>query len=167
MLHERRFRSRLEDKEDSQNCTILLHAIVATTLKHLDPSEIGLELYDVDEQIRTSTDFVLFNGFQSLSVENAQALIMLCFERVGSGDWPKAWSILGSLTRTVDYLQMAVEPSERRYRPLVPPLTLLDEPKDHAELEERKRVFVSILMGQQPTITSANETTIVEQLSAR
>lgn len=76
-----------------------------------------------------------------MSVENAQALIILAFERMGSGEWSKAWSIIGSLTRTVDYLQMTTEPDESRARPLLSPLTLLPKPKTHAEKEERKRVF--------------------------
>ena len=57
------------------------------------------------------------------------------------GKWHNAWSLLGALTRMVDYLQMTIEPGECRFKPLLPPLTLLDEPKTHAEAEERKRVF--------------------------
>lgn len=60
---------------------------------------------------------------------------------MGSGEWSKAWSIIGTLTRTVDYLQMTTEPDESRARPLLAPLTLLPRPKTHAEKEERKRVF--------------------------
>jgi hypothetical protein len=141
MLHERRFRARLEDKDDSKNLIVLLHALIAVTLKHVDTDELGLSPQDVVQQNKLSTDFVTLRTMESLSVENGQALVMLCFERLGSGDWNKAWSLLGALTRTVDYLQMTIEPGERRFKPLLPPLTLLDEPKTHAEAEERKRVF--------------------------
>jgi hypothetical protein len=141
MLHERRFRARLEDPEDSKNLTVLFHALVAITLKHIDGDELGLRPEDVEEQIRTSTDFVTLHAMESLSVEIGQALVMLCFERLGSGDWHKAWPLLGALTRVVDYLQLTIEPDDHRSKPLLPPLIVLNEPKSHAEAEERKRVF--------------------------
>ena len=142
MLHERRFRARMDDMEDSRNLKILFHAIIATTLKHVNPHEVGLDSMEVDDQIRASTAMVITHALDGISVENAQSLIMLCFERMGSGDWPKVWSILGSLTRTVDYLQMTVEPGEARPRPLLPPFILLGRPTSNAESEERKRVRI-------------------------
>ena len=141
MLHERRFRARLEDPEDSRNLTVLLHALVAITLKHVDPGDSRIAPREVEEQIRASTDIVTLYSMESLSVEIGQALVMLCFERLGSGDWQKAWPLLGALTRVVDYLQLTIEPDDRRSKPLLPPLTVLDESKSHAEAEERKRVF--------------------------
>jgi hypothetical protein len=141
MLHERRFRARLEDKGDSHKVIVLLHAIVAITLKHINAEEIQFESQDVEEQIKVSTDFVILHITENVSVESCQALIMLCFERMGSGDWQRAWALLGSLTRSVDYLQMTIEPENRRVQPLLPPLIVLGEPQSHAEAEERKRVF--------------------------
>ena len=140
MLHERRFRARIDDNQDSKNLKILFHAIIATTLKHVNPHDVGFNSTDIDDQIRVSTEWVVLHALDTLSVENGQALIMLCFERMGSGDWPKVWSLLGSLTRTVDYLQMTVEPGEDRPKPLLPPFILLRKPTSNAETEERKRV---------------------------
>ena len=108
MLHERRFRARLEDRDDSNNVIVLLHAIVAITLKHVNAEEIRFEPQDVEEQIKVSTDFVTLDAADNLSVESCQALVMLCFERMGSGEWQKAWALLGSLTRSVDYLHMTI-----------------------------------------------------------
>lgn len=141
MLHERRFRGRLEDPVDSQNVIVLLHAIVAITLRHVDAEEIRFETQDIEEQIKASTDFVTLYVAENLSVESCQALIMLCFERMGSGEWQRAWTFLGALTRAVDYLQMTIEPEDRRFQPLLPALTILEDPKSPAEAEERKRVF--------------------------
>lgn len=141
MLHERRFRARLEDKSDFQNITVLLHAIIAVTLKHVNAEEIGFGAQNVEDQIKISTDIVTVHAVENMTVESCQSLIMLCFERMGSGDWQKVWALLGALTRSVDYLQMTIEPEDRPVQPLLPPLIVLDEPKSHAEAEERKRVF--------------------------
>ena len=65
---------------------------------------------------------------------------------MGAGQWHQAWSLIGSLTRVVDYLQLSVEPDHDGRQCLLAPLTLLDEPQDHAEGEERKRVFWNIYM---------------------
>ena len=146
MIHEGRFRARLADVEDSRNLVILLHALVAITLRHTDYSHFGFSLEDVVEQVRISTDMVILHALDSPSVENAQALIMLTWERMGSGNWSKAWALLGSLTRTVDYLQMTFELDESRPEPLLSPLALLEEPRSHAEGEERKRVFWHIFL---------------------
>ena len=56
-------------------------------------------------------------------------------------DWAKAWSLAGSLTRTVDYLQLTNEPGPQQNQPLLAPVTPLAEPKGNAEAEERKRIF--------------------------
>ena len=145
-IHERRFRARLDDPIDSQNLIILLHALIAVALKHVDAATVGLRPQEVEEQIALSTDFVALRATESISIENAQALVLLCWERMGSADWPKAWPVLGALTRSVDYLQLTIEPSEHRSKPLLAPLVLLAEPQSHAEAEERKRVFWTAFM---------------------
>ena len=90
MLHERRFRARLEEKDGSKDLIVLLHALIAVTLKHVDTDELGLSHQAVDQQINLSTDFVTLRTMESLSVENGQALVMLCFEHLGSGKY--LWS---------------------------------------------------------------------------
>ena len=146
MLHEGRFRARLQDINELVHLTTLLHALTAITLRHIDLEQTDLDLDAVDEQIQTSTDIVKLHALENISVENCQALIMLCWDRMGCGDWSKAWSILGSLTRTVDYLQMTVEPDASQAHPLLAPVTLLNASKSHAEAEERKRVFWHIFL---------------------
>ncbi|WPG98151.1 fungal-specific transcription factor domain-containing protein [Acrodontium crateriforme] len=146
MLHQARFRSRLNDPTQRPHLTIVLHAIIAVTLRHLGPDEVGLSQEDVNEQIRRSTNAVVQHAMLDLSVENTQALIMICFDKMGAGQWNQVWSIIGSLTRVVDYLQLSVEPDEDGRQCLLAPLTLLDEPQDNAELEERKRVFWNIFL---------------------
>lgn len=141
MLHERRFRARLKDSNDAPNLTILLHAMVSSTLRHVDHETVSLAPEEVSRYVQRSTTMVASTAMESLSIENCQALIMLCYERVGSGQWQQAFSLIASLVRTVDYLGLTVEPNERRPKPLLPPLVLLQEPRSPAETEERKRVF--------------------------
>jgi hypothetical protein len=85
MVHESRFRARLEHDEEARKLIILLHAMVAVTLRHIDYNAEGLDTDDVSEQVQKSIDVVTLNTLDSISAENAQALIMLCFERMGSG----------------------------------------------------------------------------------
>ena len=141
MLHERRFRKRLQDGEQSRGLVVLLHALVVSTLRHMNHNDIGISIEEINDQVSVSREVVMREALDSLSVEHAQSLIMICWDLMGSAEWLKAWSILGSLTRTVDYLQMTMEPEGTNRRPLLAPLNLLDEPKSHAEAEERKRVF--------------------------
>lgn len=63
---------------------------------------------------------------------------------MGNGDMPRAWPIIGSLTRTVEYLQLSVEFDDRQQGPLVKPLTSLPPPQNWTQEEERRRVFWSI-----------------------
>lgn len=164
-LHERRFRARLKDDSESQSLTVILHGIVLTTLKHVDYTALSLEPVEVDEYIRQSTAHVIDAAMDNLSIENCQALIMLCFERMGTGDWNKVFPLLASLVRTVDYLGLTIEPDERRPKALLPPLGILKDSSSNAETEERKRVFwnaflldrmVSISSGFSTGFTSDN-----------
>ncbi|KAF4344398.1 C6 transcription factor [Fusarium beomiforme] len=56
----------------------------------------------------------------------------------------RAWPIIGSLTRTVEYLQLSVEMDDRQQRPLLKPLTSLPPSENWTQDEERRRVFWSI-----------------------
>ncbi|KAK5164269.1 uncharacterized protein LTR77_009963 [Saxophila tyrrhenica] len=136
-VHERRFRARLKDN-DARSLTVVLHAMVATSMKHIDHDALSLSNEEVRRYVLRSTSVVASTALESLSIENCQALILLAFEYVGSGQWQKAFPLIASLVRAVDYLGLT---HERRPKPLLPPLVLLQEATSHAEMEERKRVF--------------------------
>lgn len=66
---------------------------------------------------------------------------------MGSGHVAKAWPVIGSLTRVVDYLQLTVEPEdESPKQPLLRSLSLLEKPYDWTESEERRRLFWSVFL---------------------
>jgi len=58
----------------------------------------------------------------------------------------KAWPLIGSLTRTVDYLQLTIEPSASQFGALMSPLKLMQSTNGWTELEERRRVFWVIFL---------------------
>jgi hypothetical protein len=65
---------------------------------------------------------------------------------MAGGQVSKAWSIIGSLTRTVEYLQLTVEPDEIQRNLLLRPLILLDTSKDWTDSEERRRLFWNVFL---------------------
>jgi hypothetical protein len=158
MLHERRFRARLRDPQDAPKLTIMLHAMIVSSLKHIDPASISLDIRTIKNHVERSAKIVTLQALECLSVDNCQALIILCFEYLGSGEWNKAFSILASLARTVDFLNLTVEPDDSQPRPLLPPLGILGKAASHAETEERKRVFwVPFLFDRLVSVTCVRQ----------
>jgi hypothetical protein len=82
----------------------------------------------------------------SLSLENLQALIVLAFNDFGDGNAEKAWSIVGSMTRTVEYAQLAQEQEDGGQRPFSQPHAPLHHTDDWTEVEERRRVFWNVFL---------------------
>jgi hypothetical protein len=72
---------------------------------------------------------------------------------MGNGDMSRAWPIIGSLTRTVEYLQLSVEFDDRQQGPLLKPLTSLPPSQNWTQDEERRRVFWSIFNLDRYVIT--------------
>jgi hypothetical protein len=159
MLHERRFRRRLRESSDLSDVKLLLHAIVASTLKHIDPDQLHLGPRSMSSYVQRSTRIVAIEATNSLSIENCQALTILCFERMGSGNWQQAFPLIGLLVRSVDFLQLTIESGEGRPKPLLPPLQLLSETTSNAETEERKRIFwIAFLLDRLVSVTSGFST---------
>lgn len=120
--------------------------MIYSTLKLLDAKEFGIVKDEIDRQIKRSREIVLLTAMAFPSIENLQSLIILAFDHIGSGEMAKAWSIIGSLTRTVEYLRLTVEPEEIQRKPLRRPLTLLGDANDWTEIEERRRLFWNIFL---------------------
>lgn len=83
--------------------------------------------------------------------------------QIGSGLAARAWSIVGALSRNVEYLQLAVENEETERLTLSQPHISLDPPGDWTEAEERRRIFwnafnldrfCSVTMGWNTSLTS-------------
>jgi hypothetical protein len=82
MIHEARFRKRLQDHGDDTNLLPLLQAMILSASHHVprrDVAEIAQSLIGDQEDVR---DWVVAKATKSLSVENLQALIIICFRDV-------------------------------------------------------------------------------------
>ncbi|OBS23953.1 hypothetical protein FPOA_04501 [Fusarium poae] len=144
ILHETRFRSRFYNHEQLPYLTVLLHAIVVAAIRFVDSGSEKLSEKETEAWISKSRSIVLLSGMDGMSVENLQALSIIAFTDMGNGDMHRAWPIIGSLTRTVEYLQLSVEFDDRQQGPLLKPLTSLLPSQNWTQEEERRRVFWSI-----------------------
>ncbi|KAF4941379.1 putative transcriptional regulatory protein [Colletotrichum fructicola] len=144
ILHETQFRRRVHDPEQLPRLVVVLHAMVVGALRFVDNPETRLSAQEVERRTSRSRSIVVLNAMDHLSVENLQALIIIAFCDIGNGDASKAWSIVGSLTRTVEYLQLSIESDHREKEPLLKPLPSIDPPQNWTEEEERRRVFWNI-----------------------
>ncbi|KAH6675845.1 fungal-specific transcription factor domain-containing protein [Halenospora varia] len=145
-LHEAHFNNRLASHDERQQLVVVLHAIVAAALRLVSFSDVGMSLQDVELQINRSRQAVLLTAMDCPTIENLQALTIIAFDHIGGGRVSKAWSLIGSLTRTVEYLRLTVEPEEMLCHPLRKPLSLLANTNDWTEVEERRRLFWNIFL---------------------
>ncbi|KAJ5765699.1 hypothetical protein N7520_005258 [Penicillium odoratum] len=169
ILHQRRFRARLQDPQERSRLSVLLHSLVAAAIKYVELDKCGLSHEDVESQIRVSRRTVLLHAMQSLSVESMQALVVLAFDYMGCGNPSKAWPIIGSLTRTVEYLQLIVEPADLplQKQPLLRPLMLLPLPRDWTESEEQRRLFWNVfLLDRLDNLKTCNEEFMIDPIIA-
>ncbi|KAK2060415.1 hypothetical protein LY76DRAFT_682747 [Colletotrichum caudatum] len=144
ILHETQFRRRVHDPEQLPRLVVVLHAMVVAALRYVDNPETHLSAQEMERWAIRSRSIVILNAMDQLSVENLQALIILAFNDIGNGDASKAWSIVGSLTRTVEYLQLSVESDHQDKEPLLKPLPSIPPHQNWTEEEERRRVFWNV-----------------------
>lgn len=153
MIHQGRFYERLADETQRDQLLIILHAMVLAASKFVP----GAAVY-----VRTHTrKWVICNAMDGLSLENLQALTILAFNDFGDGNAEKTWSVIGSMTRTVEYAQLAQEQEEGELRPFSHPYAPLHHTSDWTEVEERRRVFWNIfLLDRLCSVTTAWNTSL-------
>lgn len=138
MIHQGRFFDRLADEPQRDQMIIILHSMVLAASKFVP---------DASTYVRAQTrSWIISNAMDGVSVENLQALIILAFNDFGDGNAQKAWSIIGSMTRTVEYAQLAQEQEEGEQRPFSQPYAPLNYTTDWTEVEERRRVFWNVFL---------------------
>jgi hypothetical protein len=140
---------------------ILLHAIVATTLRYSTDSRLTDErrqhYHDVSKQR------VLLYGMENSSVKALQALVILALDLCGSSNGPPGWNIMALITRSVVQLGLAVESNSFSVSPNYTSIytlraMILPEPRDFIEEESRRRLFWMIyLLDRYATISTAFE----------
>lgn len=65
---------------------------------------------------------------------------------MAGGNLSSAWPIIGSLTRTVEYLQLTIESDEKPQQSLRRALRLVEDSTSWAEAEERRRIFWNVFI---------------------
>ncbi|SPO04653.1 related to C6 transcription factor [Cephalotrichum gorgonifer] len=171
MIHEGRLRNRLSAEgsmppEQEQKLRMLLTAIRLVGARFIADREMASRcVEDIDDKQSHVRDWVILQAVKRPCVESLQALILLAFDDIGSGQASLAWPIIGSLTRTAEYLQLTVEHGvfDRQAQPLVRAYTLLAPAENWTQEEERRRVFwnifnldryCSVTMGWNTSLTS-------------
>ncbi|KAH7166374.1 fungal-specific transcription factor domain-containing protein [Dactylonectria macrodidyma] len=163
MLQKARFHQRLSDSSERPRLLVILQAMMVAAMRYVDVSSVG-GLFG-KQDIDAARNWVISTAMSSLVIESLQALTIIAFNDIGNGEEMRAWSVIGSLTRTVEYLQLTVESEEVERPPLSKPFMSLSPHEECVwiETEERRRVFwnifnldrfCSISMGWNTSLTS-------------
>lgn len=145
----------------SETDRILLHAIVATTMRYSTDARLTEDRRRRYHQI--SKQRVLLYGMENSSVQSLQALVILALDLCGSGNGPPGWNIMALITRSVVQLGLAVETTSSMVSPNFSSIytlraMVLPEPRDFIEEESRRRLFWMVyLLDRYATIATAFE----------
>jgi hypothetical protein len=145
-IHKSRLQTRVRHGAYDSGLVLVLHALVAVALRHMDPNVLFLDSDQIRQQTRVSRMIVETHALRNVTVESLQALIMLVFDLHNDGQTQRAWPLIGSLTRTIEYLQLTIEPSTSQSGSLMTPVRLVRPSNDWTELEERRRLFWVIFL---------------------
>ena len=146
---------------------ILLHAIVATTLRFSTDTRLTDESRERYHQ--TSKEKVLLYGLENSSVKSLQALVILALDLVGCSNGPPGWNLLALITRSVVQLGLATETYSTMVAPQYPSIytlraIVLPEPRDWIEEESRRRLFwVIYILDRYATVATAFEFALDEK----
>lgn len=151
------FDSPVPDEADK----ILLHAIVATTLRYSSDTRLTDESRQRYHDV--SKKRVLLYGMENSSVKALQALVILALDLCGACNGPPGWNIMALITRSVVQLGLAVESNSFSVSPNFTSIytlraMILPEPRDFIEEESRRRLFWMVyLLDRYATISTAFE----------
>jgi hypothetical protein len=146
---------------------ILLHAIVATTLRFSQDPRLNEQSRERYHSI--SKQKVLLYGLENSSVKALQALVILALDIIGSSNGPPGWNLLALITRSVVQLGLAVEATSASVAPVYPSIytlraMVLPEPNSFIEDESRRRLFWMVyLLDRYATVATAFEFALDEK----
>ncbi|KAK1762122.1 hypothetical protein QBC33DRAFT_564140 [Phialemonium atrogriseum] len=124
ILYETQFWKRAYDPDELPRLIFILHAMVVAAAQFVDRDRHPQFYCDSERLCARSWNAVLLATMDQLSVEDLQAFIIGAFNDVrtcplGGGNSSKAWSIVGSLMRTIEYLQLSIESGNHENPPLL------------------------------------------------
>ncbi|KAL4869461.1 hypothetical protein BDV12DRAFT_185158 [Aspergillus spectabilis] len=150
ILHVHRFRHQIQSEEGRGKVIYILYAIIAACIRFVgDP-----RLADEDRTARVAESCrqkVVLCSMESFSVENLQASVIIAFDTIARGRGPSSWSIVGSMARTVEQLQLSVEEDNlydkhQTGEPLIRRMAFLKPSTCWRMAEERRRVFWTVFL---------------------
>lgn len=140
---------------------VVLHAIVAVSLRFSNDSRLSLEsrqhYHDISKQK------VQLFGLENSSVRALQALVILALDVTGNTNGPPGWNLLALISRSVIQLGLSVETTSSLAAPMYPSIAtlraaVLPESRSPIEDEERRRLFWMVYMlDRYATIATAFE----------
>ncbi|KXH66056.1 hypothetical protein CSAL01_07565 [Colletotrichum salicis] len=163
IIHEARFRRRLREAGEAKLVLAVLRAMVLSASRYISDEVVATSIFGSHQQRTMTRDWIVSTSMKTFNVESHQALIIVAFNDIGSGEAAQAWSLVGSLTRTVEYLQLTVEHDAADRPSLFQPFASLAPPDSWTEAEERRRVFwnvfkldrlISVTMGWNTSLIS-------------
>ncbi|KAJ9630281.1 hypothetical protein H2204_008499 [Knufia peltigerae] len=146
---------------------VLLHAIVATTLRFSQDPRLTPE--SRQHYHDTSKQRVQLFGLENSNVRGLQALVILALDVTGSTNGPPAWNLLALISRSMVQLGLAVESSSNLASPMYPSIatlraSVLPDARSWIEDEERRRLFWAVyLLDRYATIATAFEFALDEK----
>lgn len=156
MMHERTFRQRFQLPGHRKAISNILHAMVVATARFSLNTQLAA--VDVTPLVKACRQRVMVTAMESISVENLQALIIIAFDSIGSGNGPRTWAVVDAMTRMVDHLRLSFETDVKQ-------LGNSHGPKvEWRKEEENRRIFwnvffldrfCSVSAGWKPTIDAS------------
>ncbi|KAH9229814.1 hypothetical protein K456DRAFT_1919450 [Colletotrichum gloeosporioides 23] len=144
LLQDAGFRKRLLTS-DKTSVSVILHAMLVAASRFIERRDH--EPSELKSQVQRSRNLVIATSMNALNVESLQALAIVAFSDIGNGECDKAWPIIGSISRSVQYLQLSYEDEDRQRRSsFIRPSPHLTGPRNWVEEEERRRVFWNIFI---------------------
>ncbi|KAF4983957.1 hypothetical protein FZEAL_749 [Fusarium zealandicum] len=141
MIHETRFHKRLQNAAGRDDLHLVLLSMILVASRYIKDKDLAAAAMRYTGDQQNLRDWVVAKATKALSVENLQALIMICFKDIGDGEACQAWSLVGALSRIVEYLQLTIEDNQEERTSLSEPYTCLAPSTHWTEAEERRRVF--------------------------
>ncbi|KAJ6786626.1 hypothetical protein PWT90_03715 [Aphanocladium album] len=103
-----------------------------------------------DEELVETTEYamtkVILASSTTVSIESLQSRTIVAFTLLINGEHSKAWPMIGSLTRSMESLQLGVEEREQEAQTALLSPSLLPASEDWVEEEERRRVFWNVFI---------------------
>lgn len=150
VLHVRTFREEMKDPAKHSKLASIFYAIVSVCARFsIDPHFTNHE--DLKGLCKRCRHTVILRSMETATVQNLQALVIVAFDIIGSGRGPMAWSVVNSLTRSVEQLQLSVEDGEEETlrsgnEYLFRRMTFLSRADNWVESEERRRIFWNVFL---------------------